>query len=209
MTLLGVVAASVASALLATSYGTLASTFRNHRELRFQLVPTNYINAVYGYIKGEDTTPTALLQVAPDARRTETLSGRPLVLVLIVGETARAANFSLGGYARQTNTALVNRDILYFQNVVSCGTDTATSLPCMFSGLGAEDFSVQKARERENVLDVLLRTGVSVQWLDNNSGCKGVCARVPTRQMPTSGINGLCGEDACLDEILTRRWRSA
>lgn len=204
MTLLGVVAASVASALLATSYGTLASTFRNHRELRFQLVPTNYINAVYGYIKGEDTTPTALLQVAPDARRTETLSGRPLVLVLIVGETARAANFSLGGYARQTNTALVNRDILYFQNVVSCGTDTATSLPCMFSGLGAEDFSVQKARERENVLDVLLRTGVSVQWLDNNSGCKGVCARVPTRQMPTSGINGLCGEDACLDEILTQ-----
>lgn len=39
--LLGVLAAGVAGALLATSYGTLASTFRNHRELRFQLVPTN------------------------------------------------------------------------------------------------------------------------------------------------------------------------
>ncbi|WP_454912810.1 phosphoethanolamine transferase [Variovorax gossypii] len=126
------------------------------------------------------------------------------MLVLIVGETARAANFSLGGYARETNAALASRDILYFQNVVSCGTDTATSLPCMFSGLGAEDFSVRKARERENVLDVLLRTGVSVQWLDNNSGCKGVCARVPTQQMPTSGIDGLCGEDACQDEVLTR-----
>ncbi|WP_081268185.1 phosphoethanolamine transferase [Variovorax paradoxus] len=202
--LLGVVAAGVAGALLATSYGTLASTFRNHRELRFQLVPTNYINAVYGYLKGEDLTSGAILQIAPDARRIPSLSARPLVLVLIVGETARAANFSLGGYARETNAALANRDILYFQNVVSCGTDTATSLPCMFSELGAEDFSVRKARERENALDVLLRTGVSVQWLDNNSGCKGVCARVPTQQMPTSGIDGLCGEDACQDEILVR-----
>ncbi|WP_308217176.1 phosphoethanolamine transferase [Variovorax sp. RO1] len=201
--LLGVVAAGVAGALLATSYGTLASTFRNHRELRFQLVPTNYINAVYGYLKGEDVTSGAILPIAPDARRTPSLS-RPLVLVLIVGETARAANFSLGGYMRETNAALANRDILYFQNVVSCGTDTATSLPCMFSGLGAEEFSVRKARERENALDVLLRTGISVQWLDNNSGCKGVCARVPTLQMPTSGIDGLCGEDACQDEILAR-----
>lgn len=202
--LLGVVAAGVASALLATWYGTLAPTFRNHRELRFQLVPTNYINAVYGYLKGEDLTSGAILQIAPDARRTPSLSARPLVLVLIVGETTRAANFSLGGYARETNAALANRDILYFQDVVSCGTDTATSLPCMFSGLGAEDFSMRKARERENALDVLLRTGVSVQWLDNNSGCKGVCARVPTLQMPTSGIDGLCGEDVCQDEILAR-----
>jgi lipid A ethanolaminephosphotransferase len=76
--LLGVVAAGVASALLATWYGTLAPTFRNHRELRFQLVPTNYINAVYGYLKGEDLTSGAILQIAPDARRTsgELLPGR-------------------------------------------------------------------------------------------------------------------------------------
>ena len=42
---LAFIAALTAAAVLASSYGILAPTFRNHRELRFQLVPTNYINA--------------------------------------------------------------------------------------------------------------------------------------------------------------------
>jgi lipid A ethanolaminephosphotransferase len=103
---LAFIAALTAAAVLATSYGILAPTFRNHRELRFQLVPTNYINAVYGYFKGSQPKHSALTSIAPDAVRTSAISERPLVLVLIVGETARAANFSLGGYARDTNAAL-------------------------------------------------------------------------------------------------------
>lgn len=201
---LSVVAACLAGALLATSYGMLATTFRNHRELRLQLVPTNYINATYGYLKGNNVAAATLTMVAPDATRASSRSDRPLVLVLIVGETARAANFSLGGYARDTNRALDDSGMLYFPKVNSCGTDTATSLPCMFSAIGAQDFSVREARARENVLDVLQRTGVSVKWIDNNSGCKGVCARVPTLQMPTTGIDDLCADGTCQDEILVR-----
>jgi lipid A ethanolaminephosphotransferase len=72
----------------------------------------------------------------------------------------------------------------------------------MFSGLGVADFSIPKARASENVLDVLQRTGVKVKWVDNNSGCKGVCARVPTRQIPASGDAKLCADGSCYDEIL-------
>lgn len=199
---LAFVAALMAAALLATSYGILASTFRNHRELRFQLVPTNYLNAVYGYLKGSETKPSVLTRIAPDAERASSAAEKPLVLVLIVGETARAANFSLGGYERDTNAALAGSGALYFDKVVSCGTDTATSLPCMFSDLGVDAFSVAKAPFRENVLDVLQRTGVGIEWIDNNSGCKGVCARVPTQQLATTGAADLCSDGACLDEVL-------
>lgn len=185
-------------------YGTFAATFRNHRELRFQLVPSNYVNAVYGFLKRPDTSPVTLATIAPDATRMPAKGQKPLVLILVVGETARAASFSLGGYARDTNAALTNANISYFNNVTACGTDTATSLPCMFSDLGANSFSVDKARARENVLDILQRTGVSVLWLDNNSGCKGVCDRVPSLQMPSSGPPDLCADGACQDEILVR-----
>lgn len=201
LALLGATAVATA-ALLFLQYGTLATTFRNHRELRLQLVPSNYVKAVHSYFKGVGTSSAAPQIVAADAVRSLTPSSRPRVLVLMVGETARAANFSLGGYARSTNSHLSKSEITYFSSVTSCGTDTATSLPCMFSNIGARDFNLAKAKASENVLDVLVRAGVQVTWLENNSGCKGVCARVPTLPMPKQGPAAICGESGCQDEVL-------
>ncbi len=202
---LAVAGLAVAALLLTTSYGTLATTFRNHRELRLQLVPSNYINAVLGHFKGATSAPVTLTKVAPDAKLVPSPASRPRVLVLLVGETARAANFSLGGYGRDTNRDLAQSGITYFPRVTSCGTDTATSLPCMFSNIGADTFSVSQAQARENALDVLQRTGVQVTWLENNSGCKGVCARVPTRApAPTPDSASLCSESGCHDGILVQ-----
>jgi lipid A ethanolaminephosphotransferase len=185
-------------------YGTLATTLRIHRELRFQLVPSNYINATYGFLKTQkaDRAPATVATVAADATRKSEPHQKPKVLILVVGETARAANFSLGGYARDTNAALSKETIFYFDNVTACGTDTATSVPCMFSDLGAANFTVSKAQARENVLDILQKTGIDVVWFDNNSGCKGVCDRVLSVQMPTTSENDLCSEGACQDGIL-------
>ena len=62
---------------------------------------------------------------------------KPPLLMLVIGETARAANFALVGYGRPTNPELAKLPtVLSFQNVSSCGTSTAASLPCMFSPLG-------------------------------------------------------------------------
>lgn len=195
-------AALLGLVLVVFFYGTLATTFRNHRELRLQMVPANYVRAVYGHFKGRGRAPTALTPVASDAQLAPRPGAKPRVMVLLVGETARAANFSLGGYPRDTNRHLANSGAVYFSNVTSCGTDTATSLPCMFSDLGSAAFTVNAAHARENLLDVLARTGVRVSWLENNSGCKGVCARVPTKIMPTTGAPEICGTDSCHDEIL-------
>jgi len=96
-----------------------------------------------------------------------------------VGETATASHFSLNGYERQTTPGLEERGVINYPDVHSCGTSTAVSVPCMFSARSRDAFSRSAADSEENLLDVLQRCGVQVRWRENNSGCKGVCDRVP------------------------------
>lgn len=199
---------ALALAFAAAFYADYASAARNQRELRHLLTPTNVANGFFGLWKEHRRTELKLTPVGDDARRAPgQVHERPLLVVLMVGETARAASFSLGGYGRPTNQALVGKDVVYFSGVTACGTDTATSLPCMFSDLGAERFSVAAAGARENVLDVLARAGVSVRWLDNNSGCKGLCQRVPSVDLSRNTDPGLCDGRECLDGVLVRGLR--
>ena len=107
--------------------------------------------------------------------------------IFIVGETARADRFSLNGYKKLTNPRLEKQKMMNFSNVSSCGTSTAYSVPCMFSLLGKDDYSPQKADNQSNVLDILHKAGVKVFWLDNNSTCKGACARVENKNIFSQG----------------------
>lgn len=197
-------------AALAAFYGDYAAAARNQRELRHLLTPTNVLNGFFGLGKERARrAPAQLVAVGGDAARPAAAAGaRPLLVLLVVGETARSANFSLGGYGQPTNQALAGKGVVYFGNVTSCGTDTATSLPCMFSDLGAQRFSVAAAAGRENVLDILQRAGVPVRWLDNNSGCKGVCKRVGTQYLFGAAAPGLCGAEECMDDVLLRQLRA-
>jgi lipid A ethanolaminephosphotransferase len=77
--------------------------------------------------------------------------------------------------------------MMNFSNVSSCGTSTAYSVPCMFSLLGKDDYSPQKADNQSNVLDILHKAGVKVFWLDNNSSCKGVCNRIENKNIFSQG----------------------
>lgn len=200
--------AVLAAASAAVFYADYASAARNHRELRHLLTPTNVFNGLAGLWKEHSRANRRFVRVGEDARRDPADPGaKPLLVVLVVGETARAANFSLGGYARATNQALAGKGVVYFGDVSSCGTDTATSLPCMFSDLGAGKFEAAKAGARENVLDILARTGVAVRWLNNNSGCKGVCDRIPLQDLSRSSDPALCAGGECLDGVLLQGLR--
>ena len=129
---------------------------------------------------------------------------RPPLLVIVVGETARADHFGLNGYARQTTPELAARGVWSFRDVRSCGTDTRASVPCMFSSLGKAGFEKRRS-EYENLLDVLQATGLAVLWLDNQAGCKEVCARVPsatTADLAADAAARLCSKGECLDAAL-------
>ncbi|MDI3380019.1 phosphoethanolamine transferase [Xenophilus aerolatus] len=132
---------------------------------------------------------------------------KPPLLVLVVGETARADHFSLNGYARDTNPELAARQVVSFANVHSCGTNTLASVPCMFSHLGKQGYESRK-NEYENLLDVLQAAGLAVLWIDNQAGCKGVCARVPNVQAndakQQAAYPSLCSGDECLDEVMLK-----
>jgi lipid A ethanolaminephosphotransferase len=145
--------------------------------------------------------------LAEDARRSEAWSGRKgrSLTILVVGETARAANFSLNGYPRLTNPRLsAVAGLINFPQAYSCGTDTAESLPCMFSDLGRARFDVNRAARQENLLDVAQRAGFAVLWRENQSGCKGVCLRVPTEILVENKSRPFYEISDTLDEALLR-----
>ncbi|MCJ8052488.1 phosphoethanolamine--lipid A transferase [Shinella curvata] len=127
---------------------------------------------------------------------------KPRLMVVVAGETARADNFSLGGYGRDTNPELAKRDIYYFPETTSCGTATAVSLPCMFSVFTRAAYSHRKGLETQNLLDVLSHAGVKVEWWDNNTGSKKIAARVKERSVIKDGNPRHCGNGECRDEVL-------
>lgn len=196
-------AAACLAAIVFSQYQSYASLLRNHRELRLLLVPWNVAAAIHGYAKNQLAAPRALTVVGADAHLAAhaAAGAKRRLVVLVVGETARAANFALNGYPRATNPELAGSGILSFGQVSSCGTATAVSLPCMFLDAGRSGYEEGMAKRREGLLDVLQRAGVAVQWRDNNSGCKGVCDRVPYE---TAKAPDLCQGDACYDEALLR-----
>ncbi|MFM9435291.1 lipid A ethanolaminephosphotransferase [Janthinobacterium sp. CG_23.3] len=207
---IGAVAASlaVAAVLLLLLFKSLAPAMREHRELRFLLTPSNYIQAVNGYLKRKWSLPLVVAPLGTDAVKGVAWAGakRKTVTVIVVGETARAMNFSLNHYARDTNPLLSRQaGLLNFHHMQSCGTATAVSVPCVFSALGRQRYSDERARSQEGLLDVLSHAGLDVLWRDNNSGCKGVCARVKYEDLsqPAPG-DPLCNDEDCYDERLLR-----
>lgn len=127
---------------------------------------------------------------------------KPVLLVIFVGETARAANFGLNGYARDTTPDLAARGVINFPDTSSCGTSTAVSVPCMFSGLGKAAYSRQAALGQENLLDVLSHAGIGVQWWDNNTGDQSVAKRIGwSRVDAAAACTGDCTDEAFLPVI--------
>ena len=197
------------AALLVGFFKTLAPALHEHRELRYLLTPTNYVQAVHGYIKQHASHALTVAPLGKDAVKGAVWAGqsRRVVTVIVVGETARAQNLSLNGYARGTNPELARQPgLINFTHVSSCGTATAVSLPCVFSALGRDGYSDSRARGQEGLLDVLAHAGFEVLWRDNNSGCKGACDRVAYEDLAQQEAgNRWCVDGECYDERLLDR----
>lgn len=192
--------------LVLSHYKTVSLWAREHREVRLLVNPTLPIAAAYKQMTADFRVKDEVVQpIGTDAMRVPAASGKPRVVVMVVGETVRRSNFQLAGYARETTPQLAALPgVFSFNKVSSCGTATAISVPCMFSRLDRSDFSRNAARGQENVLDVLAKTGVDVLWRDNNSDCKGVCVRVPSEDLRRDTDSALCDDGECHDEILLK-----
>lgn len=203
---LGTIVSSVALLVLILwpGYQDYAFFLREHRQLGGMVNPATALIATVKLAMDEPLAAGPPRQVAGDLARPAALGGgdKPMVMVLVLGETARAANFSLNGYGRDTNPELAALPVISFSNVRSCGTSTAESVPCMFSHLGRAEYSKRAAAATENLLDIVQRAGLTVRWIENNSGCKGVCERVSTERAAAGAAGGHCPDGECLDEVL-------
>jgi lipid A ethanolaminephosphotransferase len=181
-----------------------SSLMRNHTQLRYLINPLNAVYALGEIAFLPTQRDRRLHPLGEDARIVGAPKAEAPLFLLVVGETARSGNFSLNGYARNTNPKLALENVQSFRNVMACGTSTAASLPCMFSHLGKEAFEVRQ-HDSENLLDVLQRAGYAVFWLDNQSGCKGLCDRIPHTNTSELKHPRLCSGGECLDEIMLER----
>jgi len=181
-----------------------SSFFRNHKEVRFLANPLGFVNAGVSLVKENSQRPLVINPISHDARlgAGTIQQTKPLLVVFVVGETARAANFGLNGYQRNTTPLLAQKDIINFNNFFSCGTSTAVSLPCMFSALTRSEYSDGKAKSQHGLLDFINTAGVDVLWRDNNSGCKGTCDRVVYESPDELASSAHCKDGNCYDEAL-------
>ena len=170
-----------------------ASFIREQKDLRYYMNPLTFVYSATRFVEdalaGPDTGIRTVM--GEDARITHSPQQRKL-LVLVVGEATRADHWSLNGYERDTNAPVADDDVISLAHVRSCATSTAYSLPCMFSALGFDDFSLEDANAQENLLDVLQRAGVNVLWRDNNSDSKGVAVAVPFEDFRSPDVNPVC-----------------
>lgn len=196
--------ALVVAAVMA-SFAAWSSTMRNHKQLRYLINPLNTVYALGDLaaqpFKRDERT---VLPLGRDAALgpLAAASPKPALLLLVLGETARAANFGLNGYARNTTPELAALPgLINWRQATSCGTSTAASVPCMFSHLGREAFG-NRRNNHENLLDVAHHAGMAVLWVDNQAGCKGVCDRVASASTASLTDPQLCHDGECWDEIL-------
>lgn len=159
------------------------------------LPPINYLSGGTEVLI-EVLTPRPPLQRISQDVKISPRNKKPNLIVFVVGETSRAASFSLNGYTRPTNEPLSPYldNIIYYPDVEACGTSTAVSVPCMFSLAGRKNYKTGSEIYTENALDIFKQAGYKILWRDNDGGCKHICDRVRYEEP--------CNTKNCLDEIL-------
>ena len=185
-------------------YKDYASLFRNNKELVKSLNPSNSIVALNSWYFHHKMDNLPLVKIGEDAQQKAVMKNGPRknLTIIVLGETSRAANFSLGGYDRDTNPLLAKDNVVYFPKTTSCGTATAVSVPCMFSNMPRARYDESLAHHQEGLLDIIQRAGIQVLWNDNDGGCKGACDRVPHQDMTAMKLPGQCIDGECYDDVL-------
>ncbi|WP_085440830.1 phosphoethanolamine transferase [Magnetofaba australis] len=175
------------------------SAGREHKNLRYRAIPIYPLYSAIRMATKSLKSPPPKFKVLTEHAITPVGDEDRELVIVVVGETVRADHFSLMGYKRETTPLLAKEpNVVAFQNITSCGTSTAVSVPCMFSFSDREDYSSSE-KHTQNAIDVLAKAGVNVLWLDNNSSSKGVADRVEYYDYRTAATNTVCDDVECRD----------
>ncbi len=128
-------------------------------ELGGLLQPWSYIANTYRIISFSQDEQTEEIKL-PDGKITDE---EKAVVVLVIGESARKANFQLYGYKRDTNPLLSKQKELKVYQANSCATYTTAGSKAILEPKDCDDLY-------ELLPNYAFRTGVDVSWRTSNWG---------------------------------------
>ena len=136
--------------------------------MRNQLYPVNVCYNLYLAFE-RNAASENYREVSRDFKfdaRSEHSATAPEVYVMVVGETARAHNFSLYGYPRNTNPLLAKTPgIKAFPNVTTQSNTTHKSVPMLLSAASAEDF--ERLFHEKGILAAFKEAGFHTVFISN------------------------------------------
>lgn len=199
--ILGLLIAALAIvSIYKTSYKDYVSVGRNNRYIRGYIVPAHVYQLAKHVKKLYFSEPIPYVQQGLDATFIEPTNNKPNLVVFVLGETARAKNYPEYGYLRNTTPHTDNLKMISVKNVQTCGTATATSVPCMFSSLKRSNYSLGRAANQDNVIDIIDRAGIASLWVENDGGDKDVAKSITKIDIDVSN-NKFCDGSTCQDLI--------
>jgi lipid A ethanolaminephosphotransferase len=128
-------------------------------ELGGLLQPWSYIANTYRVISFSQDEQAEEIKL-PDGKITD---DEKAVVVLVIGESARKANFQLYGYKRDTNPLLSKQKSLKVFQATSCATYTTAGTKAILEPKDCDDLY-------ELLPNYAFRTGVDVSWRTSNWG---------------------------------------
>lgn len=167
---------------------------KHGRRLGGMILPWSYVINAARY-QTEKSMQSRELTLLPAAHFTS--ARKKTVVVLVIGESARAANFSLYGYAHNTNPLLAQSGAVAIQGARSCSTYTTASLQCMLAHV---DTSSTLIHGYEALPSYLQRHGVDTLWRTRNWGEPPL--KVNEFQRDGELSHACKGEGCSFDEVL-------
>ncbi len=165
---------------------------KNSKALGGLVMPWSYVvnTHLFFYHKSQENKQQILL---PNAR---IKNNQKSVAVLVIGESARSANFSLYGYPKNTNPLLSKIDNLHHYDAQSCATYTTAGVKCIL-----EHENTNKLYEI--LPNYLFRNDVEVIWRTTNWGEPTVKIN---HYLNKGELEKMCEGDNCdYDELLLNR----
>ena len=202
--LLIIVSILILAGLYTLYYKSYATVGRNNSYLNKMVNPSHFYYTVKYLKKKYFTKKLKYLPLGKDATLSISKNKKPTLMILVLGETARAQNSFYNGYKRDTNPYTKDVGIIALQDVASCGTATAVAVPCMFSNMPRERYKYERANTQDNVLDILSHAGIDVLWKDHDGGDKGVAKNLNLINIPMQDDPKSCKNNACYDEVLLK-----
>ena len=136
----------------------------------------------------------------PDATFVDEKPNRKQLVVLVIGEAARADNFSYYGYERETNPFTKQEGVTAIPVGLSCGTSTLAGTACILTHEGRE---ASENTRNEPLPNYLTRHGIETIYRTNNNGLPPI---ETTSRKWSADISRSCTAEKCpperLDEAL-------